>query len=370
MVALHISFYIFIVIVSIQLFYYLIFLKVFAFLKPKQTQKTDIPVSVIVCAKNEEENLKHFIPTLLEQDYPNFQIVLINDASSDETLSVLDDFAQLNDCIKIVDVKNTNAFWANKKYALTLGIKAAKHDHLLFIDADCKPVSNTWISEMASQFDNEKSIVLGYGGYSKIEKSFLNKLIRFETVLTASQYFSYAKKGMPYMGVGRNLAYTKTLFFEGNGFINHMEVRSGDDDLFVNQMATSKNTALCYAPESFTESIPKKTVSAWFKQKRRHVSTSKYYKKSHKFLLGLFYVSQLLFWTTAILLLTTLFNWQIVVSLFMLRILVQWIVIGKTAKKLNENDLVALIPVLEILTILTQFVLFISNIISKPRNWK
>ncbi|PNW29330.1 glycosyltransferase [Formosa algae] len=370
MVVLDIIFYSFVAIVFIQLFYYLVFLRAFAFIKPKPVQPQDFPVSVVVCAKNEEENLKQFLPSILNQDYPNFQVVLINDASADETLSVIEEFAEQHSCIKIVDVKNTEAFWANKKYALTLGIKAAKHDHLLFIDADCKPVSNTWISEMTAGFETDKSIVLGYGAYSKIKNSFLNKLIRFETVLTASQYFSYAKMGIPYMGVGRNLAYTKSLFFEANGFINHMNVRSGDDDLFVNQMATSKNTSLCYTTESFTESVPKKTVAAWFRQKRRHVSSAKHYKKGHQFLLGVFYISQLLFWVVGILLLSFLFHWEIVVGLFALRLLVQWIIIGQTAKKLNESDLVILIPLLEIFIILTQLVIFISNKISKPRTWK
>ncbi|QDO95673.1 glycosyltransferase [Formosa sediminum] len=367
---LDIIFYSFVAIVFIQLFYYLVFLRTFAFLKPQPLPEQNIPVSVIVCAKNEEENLKQFLPSIIEQNYPNFQIVLINDASGDETLSVIEDFAEQHDCIKIVDVKNTEAFWANKKYALTLGIKAATHNHLLFIDADCKPVSKTWISEMTAAFQTDKSIVLGYGGYSKVKNSLLNKLIRFETVFTASQYFSYAKLGIPYMGVGRNLAYTKTLFFEANGFINHMNVRSGDDDLFVNQMATSKNTALCFSPESFTVSVPKKTLATWLKQKRRHISSAKYYKTSHQFLLGLFYLSQLLFWVVGSLLISSLYHWEIVTCLISLRILIQWIVIGKTAKKLNESDLVGLIPILEIFIILTQLVIFISNKISKPRTWK
>lgn len=370
MIALDILFYSFVAIVLIQLFYYLIFLRTFAFLKPNQTQKTDIPVSVIVCAKNEEENLKQFLPSVLNQDYPNFEVVLINDASHDETLSVFEHFSEHYNNIKIVDVKNTEAFWANKKYALTLGIKAAKHNHLLFTDADCKPTSNTWISEMVAHFNTERSIILGYGGYSRIKNSLLNKLIRFETVLTASQYFSYAKLGLPYMGVGRNLAYTKSLFFEANGFINHMNVRSGDDDLFVNQMATSKNTALSFTPESFTESAVKTSFGAWIKQKRRHVSTVAHYKKSHKFLLGLFYISQILFWVLGLVLLSLLFNWEIVASLFVLRIFVQWIIMGKTAKKLNESDLVFIIPFLEIFVILTQLAIFISNKISKPKTWK
>ena len=119
---------------------------------------------------------------------------------------------------------------------------------------------------MSANFSNKESIVLGYGAYSKIKKSFLNKVVRFETLITAVNYFSFAKFGLPYMGVGRNLAYTKKTFFDANGFIRHIKVRSGDDDLFVNQMATPENTALCFSEGSFTESTPKTTFEDWFKQ--------------------------------------------------------------------------------------------------------
>ncbi|MGJ5643531.1 glycosyltransferase [Formosa sp. S-31] len=370
MIALDIIFYVFVGIVLVQLFYYLVVLRVFAFLSPQNQHSNTIPVSVIVCAKNEAENLKAFLPAILNQDYPNYQVVLINDASHDDTLEVIEHYAELYPKIKIVNVKNTEAFWANKKYALTLGIKAAKHNHLLFTDADCKPVSSSWISEMSAQFNGNTAIVLGYGAYAKIKKSFLNKLIRFETVLTASQYFSYAKLGMPYMGVGRNLAYTKPLFFEANGFISHMNVRSGDDDLFVNQMATSKNTAICHAPDSFTESLPKQSYKAWINQKRRHVTTAKHYKAYQKFILGAFYTTQLLFWILALTLITLLYNWPVVTALIAIRIFTQWIVLGKTAKKLKENDLIYIIPLLEVFLIVSQLTIFISNSISKPNSWK
>lgn len=112
-----------------------------------------------------------------------------------------------------------------------------------------------------------KTIVLGYGAYEKVKNSFLNKIIRFETMLTATQYFSWAKIGKPYMGVGRNLAYKKEEFFNVRGFMDHMKIRSGDDDLFINQAATKKNTAILYTPESFTFSEPKTTFSSWVYQK-------------------------------------------------------------------------------------------------------
>lgn len=220
-------FYFFIAVVFIQLFYYLGIFGKFAFAKPQEVTPKNIPVSVIVCAKNEEENVKKFVPLLAEQNYPDFEIVLIDDASSDETLEVFEEFEQKYPNIRLVKVENNEAFWGNKKYALTLGIKAAKKEYLLFTDADCYPTSKDWITSMTSQFTESKTIVLGYGGYEKRERSFLNKIIRFETVLTAVQYFSWAKAGLPYMGVGRNLAYKKEEFFNVNGFIDHIQVRSG-----------------------------------------------------------------------------------------------------------------------------------------------
>ncbi|WP_199270263.1 glycosyltransferase [Algibacter sp. L3A6] len=370
MVILDTLLYAFIAVVFIQVVYYLFIFGNFAFLKQKKPSSKKLPVSVIVCAKNEAENLKAFIPSIINQDYPEFEIVLINDGSHDDTLDVIEEFAKTNDNIKIVNVKNIEAFWGNKKYALTLGIKASKHDYLLFTDADCQPVSKYWIKDMSAHFSNKKSIVLGYGGYSKVKYSFLNKLIRFETVMTAVQYFSFAKIGLPYMGVGRNLAYAKTEFFNANGFIQHIKVRSGDDDLFINQVANSKNTAISFSPNSFTSSIPKSSFKAWYKQKRRHVSTAQLYKSKHKILLGLFYVSNVLFWLLAISLLSTMYNWPIAVGLFLLRIIIQYIILGFSSKKLKEADVLLLLPLLEISLIISQFAIFINNLISKPNFWK
>src|SRR5690606_19950607 len=189
----------------------------FSFSKPQVHTLKNIPISVIVCAKNEAENIKKFVPLLLEQDYPTFELVLIDDASIDETRELLEAFEKQYSNVKLVKVDNNEAFWGNKKYALTLGIKAAKYEYLLFTDADCYPISKHWIKNMSSNFTLKKTIVLGYGAYEKVKNSFLNKIIRFETLLTATQYFAWAKIGKPYMGVGRNLAYKKEEFFRVRG---------------------------------------------------------------------------------------------------------------------------------------------------------
>ncbi|WP_136668299.1 glycosyltransferase [Flavobacterium sp. H122] len=364
-----ILFYFFIAIVTIQVVYYLFIFGKFSFAKPQESKEKHISISVVVCAKNEEENLKTLIPILAKQNYPNYEIIIIDDASSDDTRYLVEDFQKEIPNLKLVKVENNEAFWGNKKFALTLGIKTASKDYLLLTDADCFPNSENWIKEMASHFTMHKTIVLGYGAYEK-EEGLLNKLIRFETLLTATQYFAWAKLGRPYMGVGRNLAYKRDEFFKTNGFINHMKIRSGDDDLFINEASDSENTAICYNPESFTYSVPKQTFKEWFMQKRRHVSTAKHYKAFDRSQLALFYISQLLFFLTPITLLAFQFQWIIVLSLIVFRYLTAWISLGFSAGKLEEKDVMYWYPVLEIILIFTQLNVFFKNMTSKPVTWK
>jgi len=362
--------FVFIAVVSIQITYYLSFLFSFAIKKAESASKQTIPVSIIISAKNEADNLKKNLPSILNQDYSDFEVVLVNDSSSDKTLKVMKRFESEYPNIKVVDVKPNETFWGNKKYALSLGIKVSKYDFLVFTDADCIPSSKQWLSHISSNFSNEKTIVLGYSAYAKRKFSFLNKLIRFETVMTALQYFSYTNLRMPYMGVGRNLAYKKELFFNNSGFNNHMKLKSGDDDLFINEVANYGNTSLCFNPDSFTISEPKTTYRAWILQKRRHISTANFYKLKHKFFLGLFYTSQLVYWILGITLILLGYNWKWIVGLMALRLAIQLICLGYTAKKFNEIDLIVLTPILELFLITTQLSIFIANFISKPKHWK
>lgn len=360
--------YIFLGISLINLsFYFGFFSLVFHKRKPTARQEP-LPISVIICAKNEARNLEKFLPAILTQDHPNFEVVVINDASVDDTLAVIEGFKKRDGRVKLVNVRNNEAFWASKKYALTLGIKKAENPYLLFTDADCQPQSSQWISLMTAALGQNKSITLGYGGYF-YEKGWLNKVIRFETLSTAIQYFSYAHWGTPYMGVGRNLAYTSRIFYKQDGFATHLQLKSGDDDLFVNRAATHDNTAVCTDPDGITRSIPKKSLRAWFTQKRRHVSVAQHYQTSHVLLLSLFYASQFLFWCLFLVLLWSAY-WKIALTILTLRLLIQGIVYHRAGKKLNETDLIWLFPFLELFLVCVQLGIFISNIISKPTHWK
>ena len=362
-------YFIFIVSVTIQSIYYIFLFGNFSFQRQQKTRQNIIPVSVIVCARNEAENLRKNLSAILDQNHANFEVIVVNDASGDETLSILHSFERSYNNLNIIDIKPTLNYSGHKKNAITLAIAAACHDTLLFTDADCKPVSSDWIREMTSPISDYKIIVLGYGAYEKIKGSFLNKIIRFETLLTAIQYFSYAQIGTPYMGVGRNLAYTKNVFLKANGFTGHSRIRSGDDDLLINEIATKNNTTICLSNNSFTISEAKKTLITWFHQKRRHVTTAHHYKPIHQFLLGLFYLSQFLFWVLAIILLAFSFNWLTVTILLTIRLIIQYSILGKAAQKFNEKDLILLFPLLDLMLVIVQLGVFVSSMVIKPRSW-
>jgi glycosyltransferase involved in cell wall biosynthesis len=362
-------FYILLGCVALNGAFYIYFSKIVTY-PSENLEANATPVSVIVCAKNEEQNLTELIPLLIAQNHPDFEIILINDASVDDTLSIIVDFVAQYPNVSMVDVVNNETFWANKKYALTLGIKKAKNEHFVFIDADCRPASNSWLSLISAPLKNNTSIVLGYGGYRKVDKSALNALIRFETVLAAMQYLGYALQGNPYMGVGRNLGYTSQQFYDNSGFISHMRVMGGDDDLFVNEAATAHNTAVVIDPESFTISTPKKNWSEWWTQKKRHVSTAKLYKKKHKVALGTFFLSQFLFLIVAILGFVFGLQWIAILALVVLRYVVVMVVVGRGLSRFRESELIPFIPLLEMLLISCQLALFFSNTNSEPKRWK
>lgn len=328
------------------------------------------PLSILVCARNEAHNLTENIPFLLKQQYPNFEILLINDDSNDETAAVIDYFAAKNKNVRAIHIKKAEHHSSGKKYALTQAIAVARSEHLLFIDADCRPLSSFWAREMALGFDSEKEIILGYGSYAVIENSLLNKIIRFETLLTAIQYFGYARNGNAYMGVGRNLGYTKALFHKQNGFSAHKSIFSGDDDLFVNMAATPSNVSCVFSAQSFTVSTPKTTWTEWFLQKRRHVSVANNYKKKHQFSLGLFYISQFLPYLLLIFLLFSPDFSTYSLIIFFTRYLLVGTILYAGMGKLKARRLIYWFPALEFVLMLSQLSIFIVSITARSTPWK
>jgi glycosyltransferase involved in cell wall biosynthesis len=354
---------------AVQLYYYLFVFAKFSFYKPPAKPSLSEPVSVIICAKNEAENLQQNLPKFFAQQYPAFEIVVVNDCSVDESEEVLKIFSAKHSNLHVVNLKEEIIHEHDKKLALTLGIKGAKNELLLFTDADCEPKSDQWIMTMSRHFTGKTEIILGYGAYKK-EKSFLNKMIRFDTLFIALQYLSFAIVKNTYMGVGRNLAYRKSLFFANRGFANHYHIKSGDDDLFINQVATPGNTVIEVEENSHTLSEPKKTFSGWFAQKKRHVTTSVHYKLNHKLQLFTLSLSVSAFWVFLIVLLALKFNYIVLLSIFVFRLIIQLVIFSKAMNKLGEKDLLFLVPLLEFLTLFIYPAVAVSNLFTKKHKWK
>jgi len=334
-----ILFYVFAAITIIQVFYYTWFFSRIAFYKIKEKkQSQQHPVSVILCARDEDENLARNLPGVLVQSYPStFEVVVVNDNSLDDSKYILQELKKTFKSLNVVELTQEAKLIAGKKYPLSIGIKESKYEMLLLTDADCVPSSEHWIEKMQNAYTEETEIVLGYGAYHK-KKGLLNKLIRFETFHTALQYLSYALAGIPYMGVGRNLSYKKGLFFRNKGFSSINHIPSGDDDLFINKTANKKNTTVVIDPDAITRSIPKTTWSGWLRQKSRHYTTAKYYKPKHKFLLGLYFATQFIYYplfAAAII----FYDWKWALAAFGLRFLIQAFVLYKSMKKMGEIDL-------------------------------
>ena len=347
-----------------QLYFYLRYMTgaLRAIQKAKNVSATEAGAegcSVIICARNEKYNLENYLKTLLVQDYPLFEVIIVDDESEDGTREVIERYMNIDSRVRMTFVPKNARVGSSKKLALTLGAKAAKYNYLLLTDADCRPESTMWIREMMNGFANPKTdVVLGFGAYFQ-EKNALNRLIQFDTFFNGLHYLGAAVCGHPYMGVGRNLAYRKEAFFQCGGFSNLMTHRAGDDDLLVNKMANKTNTAVVCTPKSITWSMPETTLKAWLRQKRRHLSVSPNYRRDSKarlvlepFSRGLFYLLTIAMVAIGTYLLeggtisnnipisaTEIGLWLVAttVSLFLLRLMTQLLVLNISAYRMGQR---------------------------------
>ncbi|MFT2010620.1 glycosyltransferase [Pontibacter sp. 13R65] len=354
--------------VLVQLYYaYFYFLPLTRYQDPESNTK--IPVTVIVAAHNELENLIELLPMLLDQEYPEFEVLVVNDRSEDDTEFYLYELEKQFPHFRVVTIKKTPEYLNSKKYALALGIRAAKYEHMLFTDADCRPSGLNWIEKMQSAYASGADVVVGYSPYLKI-KGFLNHLIRYETLLTGIQYLSHANKGYAYMGVGRNLSYTKACFFRNKGFASHIRTVGGDDDLFVRDAVRNSNVSLVIDKEAHTESIPKKTFREWLTQKRRHMAAGRQYTAGAKRRIGSFLAANILFYVLTIIVLV--FNSQLAIlgAVVGLRYALVFPVYMLSARRLQEKISLPLLPVLDLVYFFNYLLLGVSVLMYKKIRWK
>ncbi|MBL7900247.1 MAG: glycosyltransferase [Crocinitomicaceae bacterium] len=363
-----ILFLFFCLMVFIQLWYVLLYPMRLAIYKKKETTSAMPPVSVIVCARNEEDNLFKNLPSVLTQDYPKFEVIVVNDMSVDESKHIIRAYQEKYPHLRIIELEKNKHRKFGKKMPLTIGIKGAQYEHLVMIDADCYPAGNQWLKTLVRNYTEGKEIIIGVGPY-ETEKSFLNKLIRFDTTIIASTYLSFTCAGKPYMAVGRNMSYTRKRFFEVDGFKSHYHIQSGDDDLFMRDAATKKNVAIEISPDSFVFSHPKQTWAEWIKQKQRHFTTAPRYRLINKLLLGIFPASMIMMLLSSVILLFNFKWWWIIAGLLFIRYLVYWIVNRAVFRKLAARDLVVWYPVLELIHLVVMPFIYYSTDRREPDKW-
>lgn len=360
-----------------QLYYHFrYFIKLATYKVESKGSGNSLPVSVIIVARNEYQNLESNLETWLNQDYPDFEVVVVNNGSWDKSQEFLEQMEEKYSRLKVVKIVEQERYPKGKKFGLTLGIKAANNEWLLLTDSDCRPLSNRWIHEMSRYFVNGKQITLGYSPYAK-KGYLLNFLIRWDTFYTALQYLSFALAGKPYMGVGRNLAYTKQLFFSVKGFASHNHLIAGDDDLFVNETATSSNTSICIHPDAFVESAPKTTLNDWIKQKKRHLGVGKEYSPASKWRIAGLHMSNTLFYASLVPAILLCWPYQqdyfflVPIGIYLIRLISQYFVYGFAMKRLKETNLLYLLPLLDIYFLFFYFFMGLGATFSKPQrmNW-
>lgn len=354
---------------ALQLFYYFYFFIRFALYKVETEKSDTAPVSVIICAWNEEDNLRNHLESVLNQDHPEFEVIVVNDHSTDETDILLHEWKKAFPHLHAINLNRENANMRGKKFAISMGIKGAKYDLLVFTDADCRPTSDQWLRHMNAAFEGSKKVVLGYGGFYRTN-GILNKFYRYEAVQIAMQYMSYALAGRPYMGVGRNMAYKKELFFETKGFIKHRHIASGDDDLLVNEVSDGENTVIIAHQDAHTRSLPKDTWGEWWIQKRRHLSTAGLYRWESKILLGVYSASTMLFYGSFIAVLSMPeIYWSALIALS-----VKWLchlfIMHRVTKTLCEPDLLLFSLLGDVFSPFYNTLVSASILIKRPLVWK
>ena len=357
------------VVILMQILYYTTLFFRFSFHKQKPLEpRKNLPITIVLVAKNDAHQILKTIPELLAQDYPQFEVLVVNDNSNDETPQVIIDLQNRFSNLKLVNLESSVTNIKGKKFPLALGIKAATYEHVLLTDMDCLPASNQWVKLMAKHFNDTTKIVLGFNSIRK-KVGFFNALIRYDKLHQAIQYFSYCLAKIPCMGVGQNLAYTKTIFFDNKGFASQNHLQFGDDDLLINQVATSKNCAIEYEKEAHTISRPNPNFHNWFLFKIFSKKVRKLYAPKTRFLLNFYHFlmtfSYIILGITLYLTLQNFVYLIITLSIIVLKYIIQYVSFGYAAAKLNEKALIPHILLFDIIFSIMNPVIYVVSRLKK-----
>jgi glycosyltransferase involved in cell wall biosynthesis len=360
--------YVFLVLLAVQLLYFWGLFVRLAFGKQKKPTVTRPPVSVILVAHNQYNDLNSNLQSFLAQSYPNFEVVVVNDNSDDGSDELLKTISMQHDNLKIVELRQHLNWFKGRKFPLSIGIKSATHEVLLLSDIRYRPATNNWISRMMESYAPRTEIVLGYASFATPSK--INLWYRFTAFYDGLFYLSMALSGFTFKGVGKNLSYQKSLFYREKGFSSHYVINSGDDELFVNKSATRNNVAVQINPAGQTARTKAITFSQWLTNEKNKLAIRRHFKFGHRATISIFNTTTFSFFLLFAMLLISGYYFELVLGAFALRLISQMVIFGFSQKKLSEKRLIIFAPVLEIIHVLIDFLLWISLLFTRKKKWK
>ncbi len=325
------------------------------------------PISVIVAARNEFENLGKFLEPVLNQVYREYEVIVVIDRCDDQSPDLLATKKRIYPHLRTIEITSLPEGWTGKKYAIHCGVEAARFEYLAFTDADCE-VGPGWLKEINKAFGKDSDVVLGISPYRR-QKGGLNLFVRFETLVTAVRYISAAGWGFPFMAVGRNLAYRKSFYRESGGMEVVKDRVSGDDDLIVNRGGKGKKVSVMLNTDSFVYSEPPADFASWIRQKLRHLHAGRDYRPGTKALLGLLHFFHAIFYLSLAIVLWNHPAWQIAGGIYLVWLMMAITVHVPNARKWNSTDLIFLYPVLDLVYMLYISIAGPAGLILKPK-WK
>lgn len=310
--------------------------------RPGRKPVSDPPqagVSLVVCVRNHSGPVIRHLPGWLSQDHTPLEIVIVDDHSVEAEFEELSLACRGEERIRLI----RNDGPQGKKAALMQGIQQASYPVIVLTDSDCRPASSQWVRRML-QAGADTGLVLGCGPYEK-GAGFLNRFQRFETLMTAVQYLGWAGAGVPYTGVGRNLAFPREWFMQAEPLKDTLAVPYGDDDVIVQSAASSIPVHACVDSSAFMFSDPSPDWTTWLRQKHRHLSAGHQYPLSAR--IPAMMVPLLLIGYWAMLPFMAMYAWSLAVCL--ISMVVRWYRGARWSRQLGDKDLGYSFPALELL---------------------
>ncbi|MDQ1771381.1 glycosyltransferase [Labilibaculum sp. A4] len=352
----------------VQMLYQLRYIQLFK--KEKKTNhniKTE-PVSIVICVKNEGCYLQENLSLFLEQEYPDFELILVNDGSEDETETIIKEFQKRYPHLRSTKIPLDDKFQHNKKLALSIGIKAAKNEKIIFTNIHSKPSSSKWLQEFVNSWD--KGVHIGYANFEN-KKGFFYNFLKFDLLSKNIKSAGFASSGNAHSGNGDNLGYKKSDFFANKGFVKHSHFEAGYDHLMVFQLAKLSGASVCLQPEAKINLSSICAFDQWIRINRHYYKCRKYLPFKIRLLTDLEPISKMIFYSISIYALLFTHLYFFVAIIYLTKIILIGTLFKISTRHLKEENLFLSSYLYEIFVLFSKIYFLSTNfILSKSNQWK